>query len=222
MGEKESKENIERFLYDTLGYAKIREIMEQEHPGSESLQELLTGTVIETFKKTFKKTSYSDFREKAELKQRVYRNRFQVAPHIFESGELEKQSKNKWYLRDKRIHLKDIPGKIRTKRYFLSHGKAFMKMTQTEVKTWLDQVNEQFPDAEYNYKSPSNFWGTIEESDFYLHVGGQRTRKDGKVIVVAFNLPEESVEEINELARQYNHYMNIVKYHGTAMISPKP
>ena len=61
----------------------------------------------------------------------------------------------------------------------------------------------------------SNFLGTLSQPDFYLHVGGQRQRDQGKIIVAAFNLPEETVADINELARSYNSHMSNIQYQRT-------
>ena len=183
MEKTDSQAKIEAFLEDTLGYAGVREIMRQDHPGSPRLQSKLNGTVIGTFKKT----NYKTTEDRASLKERAFRRTFQVAPHIYQSSEFEEQTRKKWYLRDKRSHLQGIPEGIQSRNYFLTHCGAFMKMKQTDVQSWLDQVHEQFPGAEKVFESPtSNFHGILRQPDFYLHVGGQRQRDQGKVFVAAF------------------------------------
>jgi hypothetical protein len=217
MGLEQDKRIVD-FLYHTMGYAKVDEIMQQEHPGSQKHQAFLNGTIIGTCATT----NYDEGdRYGGEYAARHrWKMKFKIAPHIYTADQLEERAQDTWHLQEHppplvaSKRLKGIRKGISCRQYFLSSGIAFEKHTMTMVKEqWFDRIHdEQFPEARIDFKSAPNFRIAFEVPDFYLNINGSRDRRKTKVVAAAFNLPQETVDEINEIARKYNNHMSTIEH----------
>ncbi|MBR9704168.1 hypothetical protein GOV12_02060 [Candidatus Pacearchaeota archaeon] len=205
------QEEILRFLEETLGYGTIRDFMKETGKRDfQRLRKLIKPTLIGSFAK---ESSYSlDLPE--DLKKYAWSRFDPISPHIFQSDEIDEQAKKKWYLKDSTRagldfrRLNHAHEEMKKRQFFLSNGNAGMGYTSGGIKRLVEgfQSSDVISDSHFSYSSENGFSLDLSNPDFYLYLGGGRNKDSNKVLIAAFNLPQDKVDELNQLSNNYHRF----------------
>ncbi len=198
-----TQQSIENFLYETVGYRRIDEFVRGQKDKDTSLRKFLDETILGTFG-----TRSSQDVLVGGVFVPAWRQNYITIPHIFSVSELEEQiERGKSYLND--LFGEDILRReIQERNFFLSNFRVFVGYTGSKVRERMSQIHQQeFPEADYQFLIRGRFRGHIKDNNFYLFTEGSSSRSGGKLIVVSFNLPEDTVRGLNGITARYHYLM---------------
>ena len=194
---------VEYFLMHTFGYQKIRELVTQ---GGEAanvpLQWHLTGTWIGTFRShTSKKIGSGE-------------DGYIAVPKIFPVSLLDDEISGKPYLGSCTSEViqagEQIPSReLRKKRYFLSSLEIFSKAYDVAAiyEKFQTVRNQYFPRSELKYKTGHDQMRLeLLDTNIYIFVAGRLQRSLTRPFAIAFNTPEQTVQEINSSVHAFNKH----------------
>lgn len=194
-----NQESIENFLYDTFGYRRVEEILNHEKPKDVTMKAHLNGTILGTFGR--RNSTANNFVGPKWSRKYIW------VPHIFNASEIDEQAeRGKRYLKGEKVE-----PEIRRRGHFLSNYTAFVGLKGTQVRESIKRIHQdEFPDAEYDFGFNGRLEGHIKDDDLFLYTEGATSRFGAKLILVSFNLPAESVDNLNAIAARHTAIMNAV------------
>ncbi|MBI4919656.1 hypothetical protein HY837_07005 [archaeon] len=201
-----TEKSIKDFLYDTIGYARIEDFVTGEKDPDTTLRNFLNGTILGTFGK--RSSPAIDSYDKYGKAIPAWKKNYITIPRIYSVSELEAQiNEGKRYLN--RLTGEDIlKPEIQKRQFFLSSFKVFVGYTSKSVREKVQKIHQEgFPQAEYQFQIKGRFRGHIKQDDFYLFTEGSTSTMGAKLIVAAFNLPEEVVTDLNGISARYHYLM---------------